>query len=86
MDTDMYSYLIRKCSNKSKGLVDGIESGFEVFRIIVREMDPITKSTKQGLLMQFMNNNSSKCSTLEASRNLVKELDRYIVELFEKTR
>ena len=50
IDDELYSYIIRKLNNKLKGLVTGITSGFEVFRVVVREMDPITKSTKKGLL------------------------------------
>ena len=58
MDKELYSYLASKTKQQPEmGLVNGIKSGFEVFRIIVRVMDPITKSTKQGLLMQFMNKN-----------------------------
>ena len=53
VDDELYSYNIRKLNNTLRGLVTGIISGFEVFMIVVREIDPITKSTKKGLLMNF---------------------------------
>ena len=85
MDVELHGYLIRKLNNKLKGLVDGVKSGFEVFRLIMQEIEPITKSTKGGLLMQFMAKNKTKCANLEASRNLVKDLDKCITEYREKT-
>ena len=48
-DDELYSYIIRKLNNKLKGVAIGINSGFEVFRVKVREMDPITKITKGGI-------------------------------------
>ena len=66
VDDELYSYIIRNLNNKLRGLVTGITSGFEVFRIVVREIDPITKSTKNVLFMSFMNKNQPNCTSLEA--------------------
>ena len=51
----------------------------------MQEMEPITKSTKGGLLMYFMGKSKTKCTNLETSKNLVKELDKCITEYREKT-
>ena len=84
IDDELYSYSIRKLNNKLKGFVIGITNGFEVFRVVVREMDPITKGTKKGLLQNFMNKNQPRCANLEASRDRVNQLDQCITEYREK--
>ena len=56
-----------------------------LYRLIIQEVEPITKSTKPGLLSQFIAKNKTKCANLEASRNLVKDLDRCISEYREMT-
>ena len=84
-DGILYTYIIKKLNKTLRGLVNGTKSGFEVFRLVVREQDPITGTTKHGLMFQYQEKAYNKCNHLEATRNLVQDLDRRIEEYREKT-
>lgn len=71
VDGELYTYLIRKLNNNMAGLVSNVTSGFEVFRMVVREIGPITKGTNIGLRQHFMTLYQPKCTSLQASRERV---------------
>ena len=60
IDGELYNNLIRKLNKHMSGLVINLTSGFEDFRMVGREIDPITKGTKIGLQHQFMNLNQPR--------------------------
>ena len=83
-DRDLYAYLLRKLNKKLKGMVAGTKSGFEVFRIIVREEDPVTTSTEYNLRFAFQQLVFKKCSDLGATKAFIQILDRKIKEFQDK--
>lgn len=78
IDKELYSYIFRKLNTKLKSLVDGMMSGFEVIRVIVREQDPVTIGAEFGLELEFANMAYAKCTDLSGARKTILELDRKI--------
>ena len=66
-------------------MVAGTKSGFEVFRRIVREEDPVTSSTEYTLRFNFQQMAFKKSKNIEETRHLIQNLDQKISEFREKT-
>ena len=84
-DKDLYAYLLRKLNRKLKALVAGVRSGFEIFRRIMREEDPVTESTEYSLRFAFQQMVFQKCTNLEGTRKLIQAMEKKISEYREKT-
>ena len=84
-DRDLYAYLLKKLNKKLKSLVASTRSGFEVFRRIMREEDPVTESTEYSLRFAFQQMVFQKSSNMEETRKLITVLEKKIVEYREKT-
>ena len=75
---ELFRYAFPKLSNKHKVLCCNTKSsmnGLEVLRLIIREHDPIGENISTGLEQRFTNKLKHKCKTLEACRDMVKELE-----------
>ena len=84
-DKDLYAYLLRKLNKKLKALVAGTKSGFETFRRIMREEDPVTESTEYSLRFAFQQMVFQKSTTMEGTRKLIQAMEKKISEYREKT-
>ena len=82
---ELYKYLFPRLNNKLKGLVSNTKDGFEVLRRVVREHDPVTDNTKVALRARFTQLAGNRCANLNATRNLVQEIDKKLAEYLEKT-
>ena len=82
---ELYKYLFPRLNNKLKGLVSNTKDGFEVLRRVVREHDPVTDNTKVALRARFTQLAGNRCANLNATRNLVQEIDKKLAEYIEKT-
>ena len=60
--------------------------GLEVLRLVIREHDPVWENISTGLEQGFTNKLKHKCNTLEASREMVKDLEKAITEYRERAR
>lgn len=80
---ELFRYAFPELSNKLKVLcciTRASMNGFEVLRLTIREHDPIQEDISTGFEQRFTNNLDHKCKTLEASRGIVKELEKAITE------
>ena len=84
-DRDLYAYLLRKLNKKLKVLVAGTKSGFELFRRIMREEDPVTESTEYSLRFAFQQLVYQKSSSMEGTRKLLQIMEKKMCEYREKT-
>ena len=84
-DKDLYAYLLRKLNKKLKALVAGTRSGFEMFRRIMREEDPVTESTEYSLRFAFQQMVFQKSTSIEGTRKLIQAMEKKISEYREKT-
>ena len=76
---------LRKLNKKLKALVAGTKSGFETFRRIMREEDPVTESTEYSLRFAFQQMVFQKCANLDGTRRLIQAMEKKISEYREKT-
>ena len=84
---ELVRYAFPKLSNKLKVLCCNTKAsmnGLEVLRLAIREHDPIGENISTGLEQRFTTKLKHKCKTLEASREIVKELEKAITEYGER--
>ena len=84
-DKDLYAYLLKKLNKKLKALVASTRNGFEVFRRIMREEDPVTESTEYSLRFAFQQMVFQKSTNMEGTRKLITVMEKKIMEYREKT-
>ena len=85
-DVELKNYLNGKLNSKLEMLTAGVDSGFEVFRAVVQEHDPVTVMTEQSMKFAFLTKGQQgHCKDLEATRKIAIELDELRVRYFETT-
>ena len=84
-DKELYSYLYPKLNTRQKALIIDTKSGFETYRRIVREDDPIGDNTAYALEYEFQDYAFTKAKTLAETRTIISILDTKIAKFREKT-
>ena len=51
-------------------MIGGTKSGFEAFRVVIRDMDPVTEGTMISLKVEIALMHKTQCANLAATRQL----------------
>ena len=80
-----YGLLLSKINKKQTATTSGVRDGFELFRRISRDEDPITDTTAYTLRLAFQNMAYNKCKNLEETWKYMSEIEQKLTEYREKT-
>ena len=64
-DRELYGYLNKRINKRQKIFTSGVRSGFELYRKVTREEDPITDTTGYSLRLAFQGHVQHKCKDLD---------------------